>query len=132
MTEKEIRNRDDRDRGRDRDRDRYDRDDRYDDRDNRYGMRDYEFNAAIREIRSQWMGSKKMTLASNTVMQNRLSVAQVREVLVSFNDDRDKLELAKLAYRNTTDRHAFSALYSVFDSRSSRQELERYIRSYRY
>ena len=123
VTEKELRN------DRDRDNDRYDRNDRYNDN---YGMHEREFNAALREIRSQWIGSRKMTLARSTINDNRLNVAQVRQVLQSFSTDRQKLELARMAYRNTSDRNDFLSLRDVFESRSSREEFERLIRSNRY
>jgi hypothetical protein len=128
----------------DRDRNDRDRDDRYNDRyDNRnnnegwYGnnnysraMSDNDFSQFVQRIRSQWFGSGKLNTARDGISKNYFTTAQVRQVIQLFSSEKDKLEIAKLAYRNTVDQRSFTQLYDLF-SRSGQNELEQYTRSYR-
>jgi hypothetical protein len=129
VDEKAINTRDD-DWGRDdnwgRDRDR--------DNNNSYNraMSDYDFNALHQKIKGAWFGSSKMTLAKDAFSRNYFSTSQVKQILQLFNPESDKLELAKLAYRNTVDQRSFFQLYDVFSFQSSKDELDRYIRDFRY
>jgi hypothetical protein len=49
-----------------------------------------------------------------------------------FSSDNDKLELAKLAYRQTVDSRNYYTLYDVFSFQNGRDELDRYIKDNRY
>jgi len=46
-----------------------------------------------------------------------------------FSAERDRLELAKLAYDNVVDPSSFTQLYDLFNSQSSRDELDAYVRN---
>jgi hypothetical protein len=111
--------------GRDRDRD----------NNNSYNraMSEYDFNALHQKIKGAWFGSSKMNMAKDAFSRNNyFSTAQVRQILQLFNSESDKLELAKLAYRQTVDQRSFFQLYDVFSFQSSKDELDRYIRDFRY
>jgi hypothetical protein len=95
-------------------------------------MSDNDFNALHQKIKGAWFGSSKMNLAKDAFSRNYFSTSQVRQILQLFNPDSDKLELAKLAYRNTVDQRSFFQLYDVFSFQSSKDELDRYIRDFRY
>jgi hypothetical protein len=94
-------------------------------------MNGSEFNQLVSRIRGQIFASGKLNTAKDAVNRNYFSTAQVRQLLQLFNSDNDKLELAKSAYRNTVDQGSYYALYDVFSYQNSRDELDRYIRSYR-
>jgi hypothetical protein len=94
-------------------------------------MNGSEFNQLVSRIRGQIFASGKLNTAKDAASRNYFSTAQVRQLLQLFNSDNDKLELAKLAYRNTVDQGSYYALYDVFSYQNSRDELDRYIRSYR-
>lgn len=95
-------------------------------------MSDYDFNALHQKIKGAWFGSSKTNLAKDAFSRNYFSTSQVRQILQLFNPESDKLELAKLAYRNTVDQRSFFQLYDVFSFQSSKDELDRYIRDFRY
>ncbi|MDB5196130.1 MAG: hypothetical protein JWP88_500 [Flaviaesturariibacter sp.] len=95
-------------------------------------MSDNEFNSLVQRIRSQWFGNGKMSIAKEAVGRSYFASGQVRQLLVLFSSDTDKLDLAKAAYRNTVDQRSYYQLYDVFQFQSSKDELDRYIKDYRY
>ena len=111
----------------------WDNDDRTNDGyDNNYSraMTESEFNGFVSHVKRQWFGGK-LKAARSGLEQNYFTAAQVKTVLQIFSTDSDKLELAKLAYRNTVDQRAFYPVDEVFSFQSSRDELQEYIRTYR-
>jgi len=93
-------------------------------------MNESDFNQLLQKIRNQWFG--KINTAKDGINSNYFTTQQVRQVLQLFSSENDKLELAKLAYRNTVDQRNFSQLYDVFAYQSSRDELDQYIRNNRW
>ena len=98
---------------------------------NRYNqaMSDYDFNQLVQKIRNQWIG--KMNTARDGVNNNYLNTYQVRQILQIFSSESDRLELAKLSYRNVVDQQNFRQLYDLV-SYQSQTELDRYTRDFRY
>jgi hypothetical protein len=92
-------------------------------------MNDGDFNQFIQKIRTQWIG--KINTARDGLNAHYFNVYQVRQVLQLFSAEKDKLELAKLAYRNTVDRQNFRQLYELF-TWQSQAELDRYISTARF
>lgn len=92
-------------------------------------MSDYDFNQLVQKIRNQWIG--KMNTARDGVSNNYLNAYQVRQILQIFSSESDRLELAKLSYRNMVDQQNFRQLYDLF-SYQSQTELDQYTRSSRY
>lgn len=88
-------------------------------------MNDYDFNQLVQKIQNQWLG--KFGTAKNAVTNNYFTTYQVRQLLQIFRSENDKLELAKLAYKNTVDQQNFSQLYDLF-SYQAQSELDSYIR----
>ena len=130
--------------------DRNNNDRTYDDRDGRYGnsnsgygnggygnnnynraLSDYDFSQLVQKIRGQWFGNAKYNTAKDGVAANYLATAQVRQLLQLFSSENERLELAKLAYRNTVDQGSYRTLYDLF-SYNAQQQLDRSIRDYRY
>lgn len=112
--------------------DRYDDEDWYDHGNNneyRQSMNDRDFNQLLQKIRNQWIG--KISAAKDGINGNYFNVHQVKQILQLFSSQSDKLELAKLSYGNIVDRQNFKDLYDLF-SRQSRNELDRYVRDFRY
>jgi hypothetical protein len=98
---------------------------------NRYNkaMSDYDFNQLVQKINKQWIG--KMSTAKDGVSNNYFNTYQVRQILQIFSSESDRLELAKLSYRNVVDQQNFRRLYDLF-SYQSQTELDRYTRDFRY
>jgi len=119
----------------------YDRDNDFDfDRDGQFGdydshsgyakgMNDREFNQVLQAISKEWLESNKIKSATQIVKTNTLTTAQVKQLVLMFNFESNKLELAKQAYLNTVDKKNYYMINDVFSFSGSREELARYIRS---
>jgi len=103
--------------------------------DNHYGytadMNDRDFNGVLQSISREWLESNKMKSATQIVTQNSLTAAQVKQLVLLFSFENNKLDLAKQAYFNTVDKENYGMLYSVFSFNSSKDELARFIRTSR-
>lgn len=102
-----------------------------DDYNNEYhqAMNGYDFNQLLHKIRNQWFG--KLSTARDAVNSNYFNTYQVKQILQIFSSENDKLELAKLSYRNIVDRQNFKQLYDLF-SYPSQNELDHYVRDFAY
>jgi hypothetical protein len=95
------------------------------------GMSDREFNNVIQSIDKEWLETNKLKSASQVVKTNHLTTAQVKQMLLLFSFETNKLELAKQAYTNTVDKRNYSMVNDVFSYSASKKELDRYIRNNR-
>ncbi|ANE50369.1 DUF4476 domain-containing protein [Flavisolibacter tropicus] len=95
-------------------------------------MSESAFNQFLQQVKTQWFNNGKMNTAKDGLSRNYFATSQVRQVLQLFSSENDKLELAKLAYRNTVDQRSYYQLYDVFSFQSTKDELDRYIKDYRY
>ena len=94
-------------------------------------MNDREFNDVLRQIDKEWLESNKLKSALQIVKANTVSAAQVKELLLLFSFENNKLELAKQAYASTVDKENYDMVFDVFSFNNSKTELQRYIRNYR-
>lgn len=92
------------------------------------GMSDREFSNVLKQIDKEWLESNKLKSALTIVKNNMVSAAQVKELLLLFSFENNKLELAKQAYASTADKQHYDVVFGVFSFNSSKAELERYIR----
>jgi hypothetical protein len=105
------------------------------DYDNHYGyesgMSDRDFKGVLESIRKEWLESNKLRSATHIVASNSLTSAQVKQLVLMFSFESNKLELAKQAYANTVDKKNYFMLNDVFSFNSSKDELARFIRNFR-
>jgi hypothetical protein len=95
----------------------------------RQAMNDNDFNQLLQKVRNQWIG--KMATAREGINGNYFNTYQVRQILQIFSSENDRLELAKLSYRNLVDPQSFRQLYDLF-SYQTQSELDRYVKDFRY
>ena len=112
-----------------------DRGGRYGDYDNNYGynnvMTSQEFQQVLQSIDREWLESNKMKSASHIVATNNLTSAQVKQMVMLFGIESNKLDLAKQAYKNTVDKRNYDIVSDAFNFNSSKDELARFIRNVR-
>ncbi len=130
--------RDDKDWDRDRNNDHeydFDHDGKFGDYDVNFGygkaMSDREFNQVVQAISKEWLETNKLKSATHVVTTNSLNAAQVKELVLLFGFESNKLQLAKDAYMNTVDKKNYSIMYDVFSFSSSKDDLARFIRNFR-
>ena len=110
----------------------YDRGGKLGDYDNNYGyergMEDREFRQVLESIDKEWLETNKLKSATQIVRSNSLTSAQVKQLVLMFSFESNKLELAKQAYQNTVDKKNYYIINDAFSFNSSKEELARFIR----
>ena len=98
----------------------------------RVAMSDANFNILYQNIQLQFLPGAKMTSLTNTFNNSNyyFTSAQARQLIELVSLESNRLQLAKLSYRNITDRGNFTQLYDLFYSQSSKDELQAYVNAY--
>lgn len=91
----------------------------------------HEFSQVKESLKEVWLERNKVTAARQILDRNYFLSWQIKELLLLFNSENNKLELAKYAYGCTTDKAVFYIVNDVFAFNRSKEELARYIREYR-
>ena len=131
-------NRDDRDYGND---DRDDRDDRdYDDErknddpryDNSYSraMTNTDFAQAKETLRREWFENTRLETAKQIIDRNYFTSQQVKEMVLLFTFENNRLDIAKYAYGKTIDKGNYFMLNEAFTFNNNKEALKEYIRQY--
>jgi len=130
-------NRDDRDYGND-DRNTRDNRDYEDDRknddpryDNNYSraMNINDFAQAKETLRREWFENTRLATAKQIIDQNYFTSQQVRELMLLFTFENNRLDIAKYAYGKTVDKGNYFVVNDAFTF-NSKEKLNEYIREY--
>ena len=105
--------------------------DRNDDYNNYKAVSEQEFSQMREQLKRQHFENARLEMARQLVDKNYLSSRQVHVLLELFSFENNKLELAKAAYRNTTDKNNYYQVYDVFSFDRSRQELTQHIERFK-
>ncbi len=89
------------------------------------------FQQLKQSIERENFDKNKMDLLRSILPNNRVTSQQVRELAHLISFEQTRLELAKFAYRYTSDRGNYFVVNDVFNFGSSKTELTRYISTYR-
>jgi hypothetical protein len=95
------------------------------------GMDDREFRQLLSSIDKEWLETNKLKSATHVVRTSNLTSAQVKQLVLLFNFENNKLELAKQAYQTTVDKRNYYIINDAFSFNSSREELARFTRTIR-
>jgi len=108
------------------------KDDRgYNDNGYNKAMTDFEFSRVLTSMQKEWFETNKAKSATQVISTNYLTTAQVKQMLQLFSMESTKLDLARQAYGKTVDQQNYFMINDVFSFNSSKDELARYIRSFR-
>ena len=118
---------DDRDRGDNRD---YDDDPRYDDH---YGraMSNADFTKAKETLRREWFENTRLETAKQIIDQNYFTSQQVKEMVLLFTFENNRLDIAKYAYGKIADKGNYFIMNDAFTFNSNKEKLGEYIREYK-
>ena len=123
--------------------DRYNRDDRYDERNDRYDTERYDrneynrpvteqsFSSIVQTIRREYSENSRLMLAKQIIDRNHFTSDQVKYMMQLFSSENSRLEIAKYAYRYTTDQRNYYVVYDALSYSNSKEQLADYIRRYR-
>jgi hypothetical protein len=89
----------------------------------------YQFNNLIQTVKNQWSQSLKGQTIHDAFANsnNYFTTAQIRQLLELITSEPDRLQLVKLAYKQTTDQANFSSLADMFTSTTYRIEFNDYV-----
>jgi hypothetical protein len=100
--------------------------------DSKNEMSDARFNTLYQTIREKYPVSTQMNSLidafNNT--SNYFSSYQASQLIQIVSGENNRLQLAKLSYRNITDRSNFNQVSNLLYNQSSRNELETYVNNY--
>lgn len=94
-------------------------------------MSDATFNSLYDNIRKKWLPFTKYNAAVDAFSSsdNYFTTQQVHQIIALLSDESNRLNLAKLAFDNIVDQQNFRQLYDLFNSQSSKDELDNYIKT---
>jgi hypothetical protein len=109
-------------------------------RSNGYSGADYNYHAAMSDaafsslynnIRKKWLPFTKYNAAVDAFSssENYFTTQQAHQIIALLSEEGNRLNLAKLAFDNIVDQQNFRQLYDLFDSQSSKDELDNYIKT---
>ncbi len=93
-----------------------------------YAMSNSSFSAAKQTITKQSFEDTKLTTVKQILKSNCLSSAQIKEVMLLFNFEANRLELAKIAHNRCVDKNNYFLLNDAFQFESSVEELNESIK----
>ena len=86
-----------------------------------------EFENVKEQIRKEWFENNRLKSVKVIIDKNNFTTQQVKEFMLLFTFENNRLELAKYAYRKTVDKQCYYELTDVFTFSSSQDELARFI-----
>jgi hypothetical protein len=82
-------------------------------------------------LRKESFENNRITSAKFVIEKNSFTTAQVRELMLLFTFENNRLEIAKSAYRKVVDKNNYYQLNDALTFSSSKEELARFIRQSR-
>ena len=120
---------DDRDNG-DYEDDRNNDDPRYDDNYDR-AMTSNRFGQAKETLRREWFENTRLETAKQIIDQNYFTSQQVKELVLLFTFENNRLDIAKYAYGKTVDKGNYFIMNDAFTFNGNKEKLSEYIREYK-
>ena len=117
--------RDNRDNGDDRKND----DPRYDNN-NSLAMTNNDFAQAKESLRREWFENTRLETAKQIIDRNYFTSQQVREMVLLFTFENNRLDIAKYAYGKTVDKGNYFMLNDAFTFNNNKEALKEYIRQH--
>lgn len=87
-----------------------------------------EFNDVKDQIRKEWFENNRMTSVKFIIDRNFFTTEQVKEMMLLFTFENNRLEVAKYAYCKTVDQRNFYKVNEMLTFSSSKEELARFLR----
>ena len=96
---------------------------------NSYGnvMNNQTFNAFLQVVKSTKFGDDKVSVIKQQMTSTNVTSEQVKALIEILPYDKDRLDIAKFAYKRCVDPNNYFVTYPSFQFQSSAQELRNYI-----
>jgi len=110
-------------------------DDRYDNRNDRndrdyrnYEMSDADFNQAKESLRKEWFENTRLSTAKQIIDRNYFTSRQVKDLMLLFTFENNRLDIAKYAYNKVVDKRNFFIVNDALSMTSNKEKLNEFIR----
>jgi Domain of unknown function (DUF4476) len=90
-----------------------------------------EFETVKESLRKEWFENNRITSVKTIADKSNFTTQQVKELMLLFTFENNRLEVAKYAYRKTVDKQNYFQLNDALTFNSSKEELARFIRESR-
>lgn len=87
------------------------------------------FNALTSQLKKQSFEDNKLQIIRQVLASNCISAAQVKQLISEFTFEENKLKVAKMCYKKTTDKGNYFTLNDSFSFSSSADELNEFLQS---
>lgn len=95
---------------------------------NNYAMNKTNFDAAKKTISNQSFEDTKLSTALQILKSNCLNTEQIKQMMLLFNFEASRLDVAKNAYARCVDKNNYFIVNDAFNFSSSVEELNNYIK----
>ena len=90
-----------------------------------------EFETLKDQLRREWFENNRLSSVKFIIAKSNFTSAQVKELMLLFTFEANRLEVAKAAYCKTIDQRNFLQVMDALTFSGSKDELARFIREYR-
>ena len=105
-------------------------DPRYDNNNSR-AISSNDFAQAKESLRKEWFENKRLETAKQIIDQNYFTSQQVKEMVLLFTYENNRLDIAKYAYGKTVDKGNYFIMNDAFTFNSNKEKLSEYIREFK-
>ncbi len=91
-------------------------------------MNGREFETLKEALRKEWFENNRITSVKTVADKSNFTTQQVKELMLLFTFENNRLEVAKYAYRKTVDKQNYYQLNEALTFSSSKDELARFMR----
>jgi hypothetical protein len=90
-----------------------------------------EFEQLKESLRKEWFENNRLISVKTIIEKSNFSAQQVKDLMLLFTFENNRLEIAKAAYRKTIDKENYYLLNEALTFSSSKEQLARFIRESR-
>lgn len=94
-------------------------------------MNNNDFAQAKESLRREWFENTRLQAAKQIIDQNYFTSKQVKEMVLLFTFENNRLDIAKYAYGKTVDKGNYFVMKDAFTFNSNKEKLSEYIREYK-
>ena len=103
---------------------------RYDDNDGRQ-MNSADFTKAKETLRREWFENTRLETARQIIDQHYFNSQQVKEIVLLFTFENNRLDIARYAYGKTVDKGNYFIMNDTFTLHGNKEKLSEFIREYK-
>ena len=90
----------------------------------------FDFNQAKESLRKEWFENTRLTTAKQIIDRNYFTSQQVKEMMLLFTFENNRLDIAKYAYGKTVDKGNYFIVNDAFTFNRTKKNWSEYIREY--